>query len=879
MSHSPTAGLRRERLANGVTLLVQRRRSAPAAALITRIGAGFLDEPDTLVGVSHVLEHMLFKGTPRLGPGELARRTKALGGSLNAHTAYERTVYHAVVPVRAAAELALLQADQVRNALIDPDELQRELGVIIQEARRKLDSPSAVTGETLHELLFDQHRIRRWRIGVEERLERLTRDEVIGYYRARYAPSRTIVALVADIDESAGLDLLRAAWEDWRGTAEPIPPGPIETSAPTVRTRRMESDVAMVDLVLGWRGVGALDQHEPGMEMLSGVLGLGRGARLTRMLREPGTVSSIGAGHYSAGEALLGAGQATGVFAIGAELDAARLDETLVTIGGAVRALRERGPSERELDRVRALTRMRVQRRLGRYEGRAMALVEAEAQGDVTRLDREEAELLAVTSQAIRDLAAEFLTADAVSGVALFPNGNDTPFDVDRLHAAMKGMPRGPTAVDDVPIVTPPRAGISGRGKVAHGVWHLALPGLDILAAGHAESTQTTLGAYRMRVEPETPATAGLTALTMRAMLRGTMARDASQLALAIESLGGAFSTSLSADSLGFATAVVPERTDVAAGLLAELLFDPRFDAVAVSTERDLLIQDARAVADDMMRFPFELAFGVAFGDTGYGAPMLGTPESVASFEAATLREWHRRLLAAGRTTVVVVGDADPEQLAEQVANAFVPWSRGASDIDVASSAIIAAPMYCGTRVESRDRRQSALAMIFPGPTRADPARFAADTWAAIAGGLGGRLFESLRDKRSLAYTVVASTWQRRAAGALLTYIATAPERLEEAREAMLVDLKEFVSEPPSHDELLRATAMLAGSAEMSRQTGGAYAGEIADAWLHGAGLEELDDPAAPWRAVSADAVQQVAAAALDPARRAEGVVESRPPR
>ena len=337
---------------------------------------------------------MLFKGTPKLGPGELARRTKALGGSLNAHTAYERTVYHAVVPVRAAAELALLQADQVRNALIDPDELQRELGVIIQEARRKLDSPSAVTGETLHELLFEQHRIRRWRIGVEERLERLTRDEVAGYYHARYAPARTIVALVADIDESAGLDLLRAAWEDWRGVAEPIPPGPVETAPPTVRTRRMESDVAMVDLVLGWRGVGALDQHEPGMEMLSGVLGMGRGARLTRMLREPGTVSSIGAGHYSAGEDTHGAGQATGVFAIGAELEATRLDETLVAIGGAVRALRELGPSERELDRVRALTRMRLQRRLGRYEGRAMALVEAEAQGDVTRLDREEAELL-----------------------------------------------------------------------------------------------------------------------------------------------------------------------------------------------------------------------------------------------------------------------------------------------------------------------------------------------------------------------------------------------------------------------------------------------------------------------------------------------------
>ena len=861
-----------------MTLLVQRRRSAPAAALVTRIGAGFLDEPDDLVGVSHVLEHMLFKGTPRLGPGELARKTKALGGSLNAHTAYERTVYHAVVPARAAAELALLQADQVRNALIDPDELRRELGVIIQEARRKLDSPSAVTGETLHELLFDRHRIRRWRIGVEERLARLTRDEVVDYYHARYVPSRAIVALVADIDESKGLDFLRAAWGDWQGVAAPISPGPIETAPPQLRTRRMESDVAMVDLILGWRGVGALAVQEPGMEMLAGVLGSGRGARLTRLLREPGTVSSIGAGQYSAGEASLGAGQATGVFAIGAELDGARLEETLVAIGGAVRELRERGPAPSELDRVRALARMRIERRLGRYEGRAMALVEAEAQGDVTRLDREEAELLAVTAQQIRDLAAEHLTPQSVSGVALFPTGDATSFDVAVLQAAMAAPSRLPAPVAEVAVAARPHRSASAPGARQHGVWHLAPPGLDILAARHRESASVTLGAYRMRVEQETPRTAGLTALALRAMLRGTATRDASQLALAIESLGGVFSTSLNADSLGFGTAVVADKAGTAAGLLAELLFDPRFDPAAVEIERELLVQDARAVADDMMRFPIELAFGVAFGDTGYGAPTLGTPASVASFDHTTLRGWHGRLLSAGRTTVVVVGDGEPERLAEQVAEAFVPWQLGSASVDVPGSPVAAAPIAAGTRVETRDRRQSALAMIFPGPSRGDPARYAADTWAAIAGGLGGRLFESLRDKRSLAYTVIASAWQRRAAGALLTYIATAPERLEEARDAMLADLALFAAEPPSADEVHRATAMLAGSAEMSRQTGGAFAGEIADAWLHGAGLEELDDPAAPWRAVQAEAVHQVAAASLDASRRAEGVVESRSP-
>src|SRR5690606_13352182 len=113
VSGHPTDGLRREILPNGVTLLVQRQRAAPAAALVTHVRAGFLDEPDDMVGISHVLEHLIFKGTPRLPPGDLARRTKALGGALNAYTSYDRTVYYATVPSGAAREALALQADSV----------------------------------------------------------------------------------------------------------------------------------------------------------------------------------------------------------------------------------------------------------------------------------------------------------------------------------------------------------------------------------------------------------------------------------------------------------------------------------------------------------------------------------------------------------------------------------------------------------------------------------------------------------------------------------------------------------------------------------------------------------------------------------------------
>ena len=157
-----TAGVVREVLPNGLTLLVQRESSAPAVAVVTHVKAGFFDEPDRWGGISHVLEHMFFKGTPTRGVGEVARQTKAAGGYLNAGTAYDYTTYYVTLPAHQLESALDIQADALQHASLDRDELARELQVIIQEAKRKLDSPGALAHETLHEVLFDRHRIRRW---------------------------------------------------------------------------------------------------------------------------------------------------------------------------------------------------------------------------------------------------------------------------------------------------------------------------------------------------------------------------------------------------------------------------------------------------------------------------------------------------------------------------------------------------------------------------------------------------------------------------------------------------------------------------------------------------------------------------------------------
>src|SRR4051812_39782187 len=113
-----TAGVHREVLANGLTLLVQRDDSAPAVAVVTHVRAGFFDEPDHWVGISHVLEHMFFKGTPTRGVGAIARETKAAGGYLNASTSYDGTSYFVVLPASQLDAAIDVQADALRHSLI-----------------------------------------------------------------------------------------------------------------------------------------------------------------------------------------------------------------------------------------------------------------------------------------------------------------------------------------------------------------------------------------------------------------------------------------------------------------------------------------------------------------------------------------------------------------------------------------------------------------------------------------------------------------------------------------------------------------------------------------------------------------------------------------
>jgi zinc protease len=315
---------------------------------------------------------------------------------------------------------------------------------------------------------------------------------------------------------------------------------------------------------------------------------------------------------------------------------------------------------------------------------------------------------------------------------------------------------------------------------------------------------------------------------------------------------------------------VLAENLPQAATLLDIVFTQPTLGEAEVDTERSLMISEAEQVADDMFRYPFQLAFASAFGDAGYGLPVSGLPETLSRISAADARESHRRMVTT-RPVVVAVGDFDAEQASAALAGIF--GERAAVEAMSALPSLQWVGGESSTRVVEREKQQSAFAMVFPGPGRRDVDRAAAKVWAAVASGLGGRMFEALRDRRSLAYTVMASSWQHGRAGALLTYIATSPQREDEARDAMLEELARFNAEPVSDAELQQAANYLAGQAEVGRQSAAGLAGEIVEAWLIGNGLGDLEDPAAAFRAVTKENLLRVAQRYLRPSIRAEGVV------
>ncbi len=863
----PPESVRRVRLSNGLTLLARRDTTAPVVAIVTWVNAGYFDEPDDLVGIAHVLEHMYFKGTPTRGVGEIARATKMAGGYLNAGTIYDRTHYYAVLPASGFLAGLEVQADAYANSVIDADELRRELEVIIEETKRKADSAGPLALETMFELLHDKHRIRRWRMGREAPLRTFTREQLVAFYRNYYRPSNTVVAIVGDVDPDLAIAEATKRYAHLADAPVTRTPGPQEDALPGFRVREWAGDISQTELVFGWRTPAANHPDAPALDLLGTVLSSGRAARLVRATRDRRLVSSISAYNYTPTE--------VGVFVVHASAPADKAAEAARTIHDQLRRVRAGEISGDEVDRARQLVEAQWLRRLESAEGQANFLGSWELSGGWEDGIAYQKALLSTDAAGLTAVAQRWLDPEHASIVAYRPrDATALGANADEVRALLEApgiaaLPQSPRREAIVRVTPTPAI----KERVVDGV-HVfrTAGGVPILVKPRRGAGLAHVGCFIAGgVVEELLERGGVSTVMARTMLRGTAKRSATQLAEDAERLGGSMSTSVGTEAVQWTIGVPTARLAEASTLLAEVLLEPTFPEEGLEAERAVALASLGALRDDMYRQPMRLAAEVAWPNHPYGRSTIGTEESLNLLTTGVLKDWHAQRVLRSAAVIAVVGDVDPQSTADQLATVF-----GA--LQLAARPKVPRPDWpreVAVRVEPREKQQTALSIFFDGPSRDNPARFDAEMIGGVASGLGGRFFEELRDRQSLAYTVIARPYARAAGGTFAAYIATSPAKEDTARQALLAEFEKLCLHAVGPEELERARQYSVGAWQIRQASGAALLSELADAFLFGE-LEEIARYPHELAKVTPETMQALAQRLFDPSRRVEGVVRGR---
>ncbi len=294
----------RVRLDNELGVILAPHRAADVVAVQLWVRAGGRDEDDREAGFSHFIEHLLFKGTPGRGPGEIDRTISGLGGEMNAATSHDFTYYHVVLPARHLATALDVVADAAMNAVVDSEELERERLVVLEEIRRSRDNPTGSLWRILTQQHFAGHPYGREVLGTPETIGGADRAAIVDYYRRHYAPNNATVLVVGNLEVADALAEVQKAFGRWE--RRPVPPRPVVAAPPPPGVRRVEEGrpVQQTYLAMAWSVPLAPDPAVYAVDLLASALGRGRTSRLYQGVKEQrGLASSIGASFYLQREA------------------------------------------------------------------------------------------------------------------------------------------------------------------------------------------------------------------------------------------------------------------------------------------------------------------------------------------------------------------------------------------------------------------------------------------------------------------------------------------------------------------------------------------------------------------------------------------------
>ena len=802
----PDEAVSKKILDNGLILLYKESEPKGLAAIDISIKAGAALEGEYLgSGISHLVEHMVFKGTATRKTGDVERQIKSYGGFINGSVSQDLTNYTVIVPSEYAVNAASLLKDILHNASFDPAEIEKEREVILKEVNLCKDDPERMIVKLMNENAYLEHPYKYPIIGYEASLAALKRDDLVKYYQSMYVPNRMVISIAGGLDPEA-LRAIEREFENFRAP-DYSPKGVSMPESPQAGRRDVEdyAGTNLAYLAMGFHSVDILSKDLFAMDVLSMILGMGDNSRLNKALfKEKRLVHNIKAWNYTPAD--------PGMFGVSALLDPENIDAAADEILKEIEKIKSEGVNDIELETAKnmvmrdyILSRETIQSQasdMGAHE-----ILTGNAQFFKTYLNN----IKKVTKEQIKRAAEHYLTQDNLTVVRLLPGPPKS-----ESHSALPPQEAQDAGIKKALLSNGLRVFVRENRKV---------PIISICAAVSAG------------LSVENMDNNGISNLTAQMILKGTSSRREDQIRGSIENMGGEIDAFSGFNSSGVSITILKDNFDKALEVLKDVLADPVFPEEALSREKLLIAAIIKDEDDDIYATASNAARREMFKGSAYSMRVIGEEESLDKIGREELKRFHETYYNAGNMVISVSGDIDSGYATEKITRVFSGIKKGESAATFQDTSFNKGEVR--KTIEMR-KEESLLLLSYRAVNNRDPDKYPLEVLTSIMSGQSGRLFHELRDRHALAYTLGCAQRQFNGGGYFSFYVTTTSGKLEESRKYLLKEIAYAASKPPLPKELETAKRELTAAWKINTQTNDFISFTSAIDELNGLGYDNI---------------------------------------
>ncbi len=863
-----TEDVRKTVLDNGLTVLTKEVHTAPVVTVQVWYKIGSRNEAPGVNGIAHQLEHMLFKGTENR-PIQFGRLFNALGSVSNAFTSYDQTAYFGTVEREKLKALLTLEADRMQNALIDPQELEKEKRVVISELQGYENNPAYRLNRAVMRAVFPNKPYGLPVGGTKADVQKFSVEQVRNYYRNYYSPDNATLIIVGDFQTEPTLAAVKEIFGQVPNQKSSIPDNPPPASAQNPPSKgqdrivlREEGSARFLQEVYPLPPINHPDV--PALDVMDFVLTGGRNSRLYQAVVESGLASDLSGGAAN----LLGAGWY--------ELSATatpgqKLEKIEQVIASELAKLREKGITPEELERAK--TQLTATVILGNRDITSQAIqlgYDELTAGDYRHTDRYLAAIQQVSAADVQRVAQTYLQPETRTIGFFEPTTLDGTANTGSMGAGKtaENFTAGPP-VDPAEVAKYlPPIDSSTQSKPQELPEQIRLSnGMRVLLLRDTSTPTVTLSGYiRAGTEFDSEAKAGLASLTADNIMNGTQTRTALEIAKALEEQGASLSFNANREGVSI------QGDSLAADLpvLLQTFGDVVKNATFPSDQLELSRKQSLTGLKVKMDTPGHVAIRT-FQQTVYPEShpfhAFPTAESLQRITREDVVNFYQKYYQPDRTVLSLVGNFDPAKVRSLLETQLASWkdTQEASvpnypQVSLPKSTVELNPVLPG-------KTQAITLLGYQGIDRKDPRYYAALVLNQIIGGdtLSSRLGTEIRDRQGLTYGVYSYFQAGLHAGPFLIQMQTSPEDTPKAIASTIALLNDIQENGVTSSEVATAKRSLTSEYPVELADPNSLAQTILNNEVYGLGTEELRQFVSQIDAVTVEQVNQAAKELLHP--------------